>query len=423
MGDGFDVVIVGAGAAGIAAARRLASTRLSTLLVEASERVGGRAWTCETSGLRLDLGCEWLHSAERNAWTRIAEAQGLAIERRTPAWGSQFRNLGFSPAEQAAARKAYAAWSERLATAPPPNDIASDAMAPGGEWNAYIAALSGYISGAAPNRMSARDYVAYDEASTENNWRSPAGYGALIAASLPQPTDVRLSTPIHSIQWDRDGVLLDTHAGVIRAKVAILTVSTAVLAGGAIKLPSDLAPWIEAASRLPLGRNEKIFLEILAGPFEPETHLLGDPRDARTGSYYIRPFGAPCIECFFGGDGAGVIEDGGASAGFQYAIDQLVALFGSSIRLRPLVATSWTRATHIGGAYSYALPGHSGARKILARPFERRIFFAGEATHPHDFSTAHGAHDSGVRAAEEAIAALCRGGADSAFGTPSLPRH
>ena len=74
--------------------------------------------------------------------------------------------------------------------------------------------------------------------------------------------------------------------------------------------------------------------------------------------------------------------------------------------LRPLVASSWSRTTHIGGAYSYALPGQGAAREDLAHPFEQRLFFAGEATHVHDYSTAHGACDSGVRAAEEAIAAL-----------------
>ena len=62
--------------------------------------------------------------------------------------------------------------------------------------------------------------------------------------------------------------------------------------------------------------------------------------------------------------------------------------------------------TFVGGAYSHALPGHATARKDLALPFEQRLFFAGEATHTDDFSTAHGAYDSGLRAAEEAIAAL-----------------
>ena len=75
-----DVVIVGAGAAGIAAARRLAMTGLSAMVLEATARVGGRAWTCDVAGLRLDLGCGWLHSANRNPWTRIAEAAGFAVD-------------------------------------------------------------------------------------------------------------------------------------------------------------------------------------------------------------------------------------------------------------------------------------------------------------------------------------------------------
>jgi monoamine oxidase len=94
--------------------------------------------------------------------------------------------------------------------------------------------------------------------------------------------------------------------------------------------------------------------------------------------------------------------------GFAHAVDQMVALFGSEVRrhLRPLIASNWSRTSHIGGAYSHALPGHSAARQDLAQPFDGRVFFAGEATSATDFSTAHGAHDSGVRAADEVVAAL-----------------
>jgi monoamine oxidase len=412
MRDDFDIVIVGAGAAGVAAARRLASTRLSVLLIEAASRIGGRAWTCNIAGLPLDLGCEWLHSGDRNPWVGIAEASGFPIERGNPAWGSQFRDLGFSPAEQGAARAAYAAWTGRLTSDPPASDCAADALEPKGHWNEYIAAMSGFISGAPPDRLSAKDYAAYENASSDNNWRTPGGYGALIAASLPCPIAMRPSTPIEAIELDRSGLILSTQAGAIRARAAILTISTAALAGGTIKLPAGLDAWRSAATQLPLGRNEKVFLEIVGdSPFEPETHALGDPRDPRTGSYYFRPFGAPVIECFLGGDGALIVEEKGPAAGFEFAIEQIVALFGSKVRLclRPLVATCWGRATGVGGAYSYALPGHAAARADLARPFEQRLFFAGEATHPYDFSTAHGAHASGVRAAEEALAALGSG--------------
>ena len=415
MSADADVVIVGAGAAGLGAARRLVAAGKSVRLLEASSRLGGRAWTEEIRGLELDLGCGWLHSADRNAWAALAGAAGIAIDRSRAAWGTQFRELDFTAAEQAAAWQAFEAWTHRLAHEPPASDCAADALDPASEWNAHIRAIVGFISGASLERLSAADYVAYDDASSENNWRLRSGYGALIAHSLPREVGVSLASPVESIELDGRGVRVRTPAGDVRAQAGIITVSTAVLAGDAIELPSAVDPWREAARQLPLGLNEKLFLEIVGdAPFEPETHVTGDPRDAATASYYIRPFGRPVIECFFGGERARLLCEEGLVAGFTFAIEQLCRLFGSDARrtLRPLAGSGWSRATRIGGAYSYALPGHVAARKRLAEPFEQRLFFAGEATSTRDFSTAHGAHDSGVRAASEVIAALpVRGGA------------
>jgi monoamine oxidase len=411
MNSEFDVAIIGGGAAGVGAARQLAASAHSTLMLEATSRLGGRAWTCQISGHPLDLGCGWLHSGDRNSWTRIAEEAGLAVDRRPAKWGVQHRHLGFSPREQKEAGEAFDAWFERLSVAPPPSDRASDALPPAGEWNGYLEAISGFISGAPLNRISIADYLAYDSASTKVNWRAPYGYGDLIVASVPSRTALRLSTPVEAIALEPHGVAIRTPRGDVHAKAAILTVSTAVLAGEAIKLPKALDPWLDAASGLPLGRNEKLYLEVVGeSPFAAETHVLGDPRDPRTAAYSICPFSRPVIECFFGAEGAQMIEERGLTAGFDYAIEQLAALFGAEARrsLRPLVASSWSRATRIGGAYSYALPRRATARLELARPFEDRLFFAGEATSVQDFSTAHGAHDSGVRAAKEALAALQR---------------
>jgi monoamine oxidase len=405
----WDIVIIGGGAAGIAAARRLTTSGHSTLLLEASQRIGGRAWTANVAGLALDLGCGWLHSADRNPWTDIAAASGFDVDRRTPAWGQQYRGLGFSRAEQEAADEAFGVWRQRLVAAPPQSDCAADALEPGGEWNAYLQAMSGYISGAELERLSVSDYLAYDAASTGCNWRVPAGYGMLVAASLPATIALRLATPVEAIDLEAAGVRIATPVGTIAARSAIVTISTAVLAGGAIRLPAALDAWRHAATGLPLGRNDKLFLEIVGdSPFASETHVLGDPRDAHTGSYYIRPFGRPVIEGFFGGDGARTLVESGPVAGFTHAIDQLAALFGSDVRrsLRPIAASNWGRMAYVGGAYSYALPGRTAARDELARPFDQRLFFAGEATHRHDFSTAHGAYQSGTRAAEEVITAL-----------------
>ena len=376
------------------------------MLLEASSRLGGRAWTHEVAGLHLDLGCGWFHSAERNAWVSIAEAAGVSIDRSPAQWGTQYRDLGFPPEEQAEARQAFATWMRQLEGSP--GDCAADALTPHGEWNDYIRTIVGFISGANLEQLSVADYLAYEEASSDNDWRTPAGLGSLVARSLPMQMDLRLATPVDSIALTPTGVTVHTATGEIRARAALLAVSTAVLASDLIELPAQLAPWREAAGKLPLGRNEKLFLRVVGGPFEKETRLLGDPRAARTASYYIRPMGLPLIECFFGGECARFVEESGPAAGFDFAMEQLCASFGSAIRgsLCALAASNWGQMQHIGGAYSYALPGQASARQALALPFEDRLFFAGEATSARDFSTVHGAHDSGVRAAEEAVAAL-----------------
>jgi monoamine oxidase len=409
LSSDFDIAIVGGGAAGIAAARRLANTGHSVLLLEAGPRLGGRAWTHRIRGLDLDLGCGWLHSADRNGWASVARDTDVVIDRRTPAWGTQYRDLGFPREDQADARQAFGAWMHRLAATAHDSDCAADALATGDRWNPYIRAIAGFISGARLEDLSAADYLLYDETSTDDNWRVPMGYGALIARSFPETVRVRLSSPLESVALHSEGVTLTTTAGAIRARAAILTVSTHVLTRGALKLPAGLAPWIDAATDLPLGRNEKLFLEIIgAGPFADETQVYGDPQDARTGAYYIRPLGFPVIECFFGGEGAQVVELDGPAAAFAYALEQLATLFGAGVRqqLKPLAASNWGRMDHVGGAYSYARPGAADARAALARPFEQRLFFAGEATSRADFSTAHGAYDSGVRAAEEVLESL-----------------
>ena len=407
----IDIAIIGGGAAGIGAARHLAGKGMRVMLIEAAPRLGGRAWTLDLAGLKLDMGCAWLHSASRNVWTGLAEAAGVEIYRRPAAWRRQYRDLGFSQAEQDAAGAAFDAWSQRLIDSPPTDDVAAGALEPGGKWNNYIRTIVGFISGGRLEEMSAADYAAYEDASTDENWRMPGGYGALVASHFPTEIGLKLSSPVHEISLTGKGVTLTTSGGAITARAAILTCSTAMLSCGRIKLPAGAAAWQEAAAQLPLGHDEKVIFELLEPDvFEPDSHLFGDPRDLKSMSYSIRPMGFPTIECYLGNDSAEIIIQEGPVAAYAAALDGLVALLGHGIRrqLRPLVSTDWTRTTHIGGSYSYARPGQQGARAALARPFEERLFFAGEATHATDFSTAHGAYDSGMRAAQEVLGLMAR---------------
>jgi monoamine oxidase len=127
-------------------------------------------------------------------------------------------------------------------------------------------------------------------------------------------------------------------------------------------------------------------------------------------TYQIRPLGRPAVYCFFGGRFAAALEREGEAAMFAFAADELAGLLGEGIRARltPLAATAWLGDPWARGSYSYALPGHAEDRARLAAPVGDRLYFAGEATSPNFFSTAHGAYLSGVAAAEAVLAGCGR---------------
>ncbi|MBU3077350.1 flavin monoamine oxidase family protein [Sphingomonas quercus] len=397
MTERVDVAIIGGGAAGIAAARHLSGQGRTALIVEAGARLGGRAHTVDLAGLPLDLGCGWLHSAERNPLVSLAEAKGLKVDRSEAAWGRQLRNIGAPAGDQHAAWAAYERFVESLASDPPPGDRAGDALA-GEPWRPFIDALSSFINGVETDQLSARDFTAYDTAASETNWRLPSGYGAFIV-SLADGLPVALGTRVEAIAEEAGGVRVDTARGTIRAGAAIVTLSTGALARGTIRFDPAVDDHLHAAAQLPLGLADKLFLSIAEPEAVPaESHLLGRFDDAATGSYYLRPFGRPVVECFLGGAHARALEEQDAAA---FAIEELGSLLGASFArgLAPIAVTRWAAEPGIFGSYSHALPGHAAARAVLARPASERLAFAGEACSAQDFSTVHGAWASGIAAA------------------------
>lgn len=407
MSREVDVAIVGAGAAGIAAARRLAREPLSVLVLEAGDRIGGRARTAIAGGYPLDLGCGWLHSADRSPLPEVAGQLGYAVDRTPPPWGEQVGHQGMSAAEQMAFGAAYDGWEQRVLAATE-DGPADRFLEPDGRWNPLIEALSGWINGVETGGLSTRDYAAYTNAATDENWRVPRGMGAMIAAAGAE-LPVELGCAVTGVALSGSGVVLSTAAGPVTARVVIVTISTALLAAGAIRFDAAAAPWLEAAAALPLGLADKCVLVFAEpGMFPPDSHLFGRIDRRETGSYHLRPFGRPLIEMFVGGALAEQLEQDGERAFAGFAIDELADLIGSDMRrlLKPVAATRWRANSLALGSYSHARPGNADARAALARPCEGRLFFAGEATSPQDFSTAHGAWTSGEAAAEQVIAAL-----------------
>ncbi|WP_375382153.1 flavin monoamine oxidase family protein [uncultured Sphingomonas sp.] len=406
-GSGRDVVVIGGGAAGIAAARMLHDAGRDVLLLEAKDRLGGRAHTVTLDvhgrSIAMDCGCGWLHSAQRNPWTGLAQAHSLTVDRTPPGWGEQWRGLGFSAADQkafGAASDAMDAEAHRLLLGP--DRPLADAVAPG-SWRPLLDAISGYANGARLADVSLHDWAAYEDASTDDNWAVVEGYGTLVtrhAAVLP----VRLNTCVRRIDHRGRTIRVETDAGTIETDAVVVALPTSVLARGDVAFDPPLAHKQAAADALPLGLADKIFLAVDGPAFPPNAHLIGDPHSACTASYRLSPFGAPLVEVFVGGDCAEMLEresDAGAAA---FAVGELEGLLGRDWRFSPLARTRWRADPLIGGSYSHARVGAAGQRAVLAEPVDGRLFFAGEACSRADFSTAHGAYETGVAAARTLLA-------------------
>jgi monoamine oxidase len=411
------VVVIGAGSAGIAAGRALARHNIPFVLLEARQRLGGRAWTENYGGHTFDLGCEWLHSADRNVLAVLAPSLGFTIDKSEPPWRKRHAQVGFGDAEQDAFDAEQDAFYARLdrATAEAKRTgidaPASNVLDEAGSWSGLIDAISTYYNGAALDQVSMLDFDAYCD--TEVNWRVKGGYGRLIAAAgadLP----VRFGVRVSRVDAGGRTIRVETDCGVVETDRVIVTVPTNVLAAGAIRFDPALDGHMSAAAGLPLGIADKVYFALDdAEAFAPDTRLIGRPGERDTGTYTLRAGGQPIIEGYFGGAYARRLEQGGLAAFTEAARAEIASALGHDLgaKLTPLRSTAWASDPLSQGSYSHALPGHAGARAILAAPAaDGRILFAGEATSPHFFSTAHGAFEEGTRAAEAMVVALGREG-------------
>jgi len=411
MPSDTEVAVIGGGAAGIAAARRLTDAGVPCLLIEARNRLGGRAYTVHHDGHGVDLGCGWLHSAETNPFVHIAEQQGRRIDRSTPAWGRPALERNFPLADQRDYQQAMAAYFERLSELAERDVDVSCAAAfePGNRWNGLIGAVVSYISGGDAVRVSARDFENY--AGTDVNWRVAEGYGTVIAA-VADGLDVARETVVERIDHSGTRLRIESNRGTIEAARAIVTLPTDILAARDDLFLPALPQKAEAAAGLPLGLADKLYLRLEnAEEFGRDTRVFGRLDSKDTASYTIRPQSRPHIEGYFGNGCAAELEMGGVQAFVDFAVSQLADVFGSDFkkRLSLLDMHLWAADPFARGSYSFALPGRVDCRQTLAAPVDGRLFFAGEACSKLDFSTAHGAYLTGLAAAEQVLAARKRG--------------
>ena len=404
----FDVAIVGAGAAGIAAARRTAAAGRKFILLEAADHIGGRCITeTHTFGVAYDRGAHWIHTPDFNQLTKLTAPRGLEIY---PAPASQKIRIGRRYAREGeledflalqvranraiaeAARRADGACQRAL-----PNDL--------GDWRASIEFQFGpFFCGKDLAHLSAADVAKSADRNTGAFCRQ--GLGALVA-SFAEGLAVKLSTPATSIDVRR-GVEIATPKGTINARTAIVTASTNVLASGGIKFVPDFAKrQLDACARLSLGSYDHVALELAGNPlgFESDDLVFEKAAGTHTAAILANISGTQLCLIEVGGDFGRELAAQGEAAMVNFAADWLAGLYGSEVKkaIKRSHATRWNDEPWVLGACSAAAPGGQSARRILMEPAPGPVWFAGEAAHETLWGTVGGAWESGERAANAAL--------------------
>lgn len=410
MSDRVDVAVIGAGFAGIAAARALRDQGLAVRVLEARERVGGRAWTIDLApGTAFDCGCSWLHCADINPLVPLAEGAGFTLVRANPQLQLYRGGEPLPPGEiddyRAASGRVFAA--AQAAGEQGSNATLGEFVDLAGRWRPQVENVIRGIWGVDPQAHGVDDYAA--EHDTDTNWPVEEGLGRL-AQHLAEGLPIMLNSAVETVEWSAPEVRLVSSGGDLRARAVVVTVPTDVLtASGVHFAPALPARKRAAAEALPLGRSEKLALlfegDPLPVPRNSFTALVGG--DEAFG-FYRFPGPATLTITFFGGSRAERMRAAGEAAAIEFAIERLAAVWGDGVRaaFRQGLMTHWQDERWTRGGYSAARPGMSASRGRLAEPLEQRLFFAGEATSEHYFATAHGAWWSGERAAAEVAAAL-----------------
>jgi monoamine oxidase len=414
--NSLDVVIVGAGAAGIAAARRLAALGRRFVLVEAAATVGGRCIT-DTSvfGVPFDRGAHWVHMPDINPVAKLGTQTGLdlypappgqrvRIGRRYAREGEMEDYLGgvvrASTAIADASRKSDLSCAQAL-----PKDL--------GGWRPMIEFVLGpFGCGKDLSEVSAIDFARSAERDSDLLCRQ--GFGALLA-KLASGVLVELSNPVTRISWGArgGGVAVDTARGQFEARAAIVTVSTNVLSAGKIKFTPDLPRrQLDAAAKLKLGSYDHVVLELPDNPLglRADELVFEKSESNRTAALFANVSGTPlCIVDVAGSFGRDLAVKGDAAM-FDFAQSWLAGLFGTDVgkAVKRRHATHWNEEPWVLGAFSAAAPGGQPSRKVLMESVNDRIWFAGEAAHETLWGTVGGAWESGERAADAVVKSFGR---------------
>jgi monoamine oxidase len=403
-----DVAIVGAGAAGLAAARKIAAAGRRYVLLEASDRIGGRCFTeTGTFGVPYDRGAHWLHVPEINPLTKIAPrgfeiypappGQRLRIGKRNAREGEMEDYLSVlvraSRAIQDAARKGDVPCMQAL-----PKDL--------GEWRPAVEYFLGpFAYGKDLDAISAVDFSRSVERDVDAFCRQ--GLGALVA-KLGEGLTVQLKAPVTRIHSTRNWVEMDTGRGFIKARAVIVTASTGVLAADKIKFIPELPKrQVDAIAKLAPGSYDHVALMLNGNPLQLRSDdlVFEKAASAKTAALLANVSGTQLAMVELAGKFGAELAKAGEAAMTEFAAGWLADMFGADVKkaIGKTHATRWSTEPWALGAFSSAAVGGQGGRKILMEPVRDRLFFAGEAVHETLWGTVGGAWESGERAADAVL--------------------
>jgi monoamine oxidase len=419
-----DAVVVGAGVAGLAAAAAFRGAGRRCVTLEATGRIGGRAFTdhpAALEGAAFDHGASWLHAAERNPLVPRARAAGMTLGEAGGPWTRRILIDGRAATEAELAdytrswERFEAVARARAAAGPDVSLAEAVADLAGDPWLAQVEVWeSTLIAAADPVDFSVQDWHLNELSG--GNLTVAGGLGAMVARVLGPPAgEVRLNTQVHRIAWQRPGgmVEISTPAGTLAARACVVTVSTGVLRSGTIVFDPPLPDAQRAAlDGLPMGLLSKVVLrartdERFGLPQGGSvSRRVADPAE-RAMFFQLWPQGAPLAVGFFGARTAWHFAAAGPAATAAFARAELIRLLGPTAAgvFGEAVPTTWGTDPAFLGAYAYARPGCVAARAAMDAPLAERLAFAGEAWCTDGLAgTVGGAFLSGERAARMLLA-------------------
>jgi monoamine oxidase len=403
-----DIVVIGAGAAGIAAARRIMAANRKVIVVEASNQIGGRCQTdVSTFDVPFDRGARWMHNPETNPMIKLARSAGLEITTAPQGQKIRIGRRNARPGETEEFLAALVRANRAIDDAARRFDVSCASVLPKdlGVW----ADTAEFTLGANFSGKDLKDISVGDKARAQDRNTAIAcrqGLGTLIA-KLGEQVPVSLSTPATRIGWGSRDVSVDTPAGKILARAAVITVSSNVLAAGNIKFASELPKRaLDAASKLSLGSYDRIALQMPGNPLglARDDIVIEQSNSMKTALIYANIGGSSLCSIDVGGSFGRDLSAEGEAAMVAFAREWLTKLFGSEVAaaVKKSSATRWNAAPFALGAMSAASPGGQSSRKVLSEPIGC-MYLAGEATHETLWGTIDGAWESGERAAEAAL--------------------